>query len=396
MNPGKKQLHVLLVEDNPGDARLIQELLRESNSTEFEITHAMRLSEAIKEISKRAANIILLDLKLPDGAGLSSVIQIQKAAPEVPLVVLTGLNDEEIAVRAVHQGAQDFLVKGHVDHNLLVRSINYALERHQLLARLNHRYKKEFELSQLKTRLVSMLSHEFNNSLNVIQGAMILLQETESKTTPEKKEYLYEMIKRNIQSLSNMSTNLLNMGRIESGKFAINPKKTEFGNILKESMDHLEIFSKNKGLDISLNFPETPVSVKADPEALALVVTNLLSNAIKYTPDHGKITIGIIPDSINSNQVEIYFQDTGIGIAAEDREKIFTGYYRTKNSKLTTMGFGVGLPLAKDILEAHGSILRVESAPGKGSRFFFTLPVWNDKDLENPFPSTTSRSSFEN
>jgi len=119
----------LLVEDDPGYARLIREILKEASAAQFDLAHAERLDEGLKRLGEEAFDVMLLDLNLLDSQGLDTFVRAHAQAPEVPIVVLTGLADEMLAVRAVQGGAQDYLVKGQVDSNLLVRSIYYAIER---------------------------------------------------------------------------------------------------------------------------------------------------------------------------------------------------------------------------------------------------------------------------
>ncbi|HEX3035905.1 MAG TPA: GGDEF domain-containing response regulator [Thermodesulfobacteriota bacterium] len=121
----------MLVEDNPGDARLIEETIGETDTT-FEITHANRLSEARKLLRESEFHVILLDLLLPDGTGIDTFLRLVALVPDIPIIVLTGLNNENLAVRAVREGAQDYTVKGQLDGGSLVRSIRYAIERHRV------------------------------------------------------------------------------------------------------------------------------------------------------------------------------------------------------------------------------------------------------------------------
>jgi CheY-like chemotaxis protein len=126
----KKSMKVLLlVEDNPGDARLLREMLNEQNSHPTELTHVERLSAAEAHLAKHAVDVILLDLGLPDAQGLGAVRRTHEAAPHVPLVVLTGLDDETLAAQALQEGAQDYLIKGQIDARGLLRSLCYAIER---------------------------------------------------------------------------------------------------------------------------------------------------------------------------------------------------------------------------------------------------------------------------
>ncbi len=129
----RKCVQLLLVEDNPGDAFLIRESLKPASSTEFKLIHVETLEEALKRLDEESFDAILLDLSLPDSQGLDTLKAVQKQVPNLPLVVLTGINDKELAIQAVRQGAQDYLVKGQVttDTEVLVRSISYAIERKQ-------------------------------------------------------------------------------------------------------------------------------------------------------------------------------------------------------------------------------------------------------------------------
>ena len=124
-----KPINVLLVEDNPGDARLLREALAGTDSLRFRLLHVERLGDAVANLNEGNCDVVLLDLSLPDGHGLESIARCHAAAPKVPVVVLTGLDDEALALKAVREGAQDYLVKGQVDGNLLVRAMRYAIER---------------------------------------------------------------------------------------------------------------------------------------------------------------------------------------------------------------------------------------------------------------------------
>src|ERR1700730_14230742 len=123
-------IKVLLVEDNLGDARLLKEYLKEQEGCLFELIHVDRLSEALRVLGVESFGIVLLDLSLPDAQGLDTIRRLHSHAEHVPIVVLTGLNDEEVALAAVEQGAQDYLIKGQVDGSLLARSLRYAIQRH--------------------------------------------------------------------------------------------------------------------------------------------------------------------------------------------------------------------------------------------------------------------------
>ncbi len=138
MSGVEKKIQVLLVEDNPGDVRLLREILGKVTSTQFELVCVERLDEALKHLDEGHFDVALLDLSLPDAQGFDTFVKVHEQAPDVPIVVLTGLDDETLAVRAVREGAQDYLVKGQIDNNLLVRAIRYAIERKRAEETLRH------------------------------------------------------------------------------------------------------------------------------------------------------------------------------------------------------------------------------------------------------------------
>jgi PleD family two-component response regulator len=128
----EKTLQVLLVEDNAGDARLLREMFSKEKFDSFELTHLLRLSEAMIHLAKCKVDIVLLDMGLPDAHGLDTVRQVHAAGPSVPLIVLTGLDDEALAAEAMKQGAQDYLIKGQIENRALPRALRYAIERHRM------------------------------------------------------------------------------------------------------------------------------------------------------------------------------------------------------------------------------------------------------------------------
>lgn len=132
----ERSIQVLLIEDNPGDARLLQELLWDVNSVQFQLTQADSLSQGLQSLSEQPLDVILLDLSLPDSQGLETFTELHQRSPAVPIVVITGLNDETLADRAVQAGAQDYLIKGQVTSDLLARSIRYAIERNRTEQRI--------------------------------------------------------------------------------------------------------------------------------------------------------------------------------------------------------------------------------------------------------------------
>ena len=238
---------------------------------------------------------------------------------------------------------------------------------------LNAQFERERQTGRLKSQLVSGVSHEFNNALAVIHTAHALLKENEPTTAASAP--WHDMLAANIRALSTMATNLLNLGRLEAGKFEVEIERVDASALLRGALNRLEILAARKKLSVKLEAPAAPMPCAGDPDALSLVVANLFTNAVKYTHEGGAVTLGA--RELPGGRVEIYVKDTGIGVAPEDRKKIFDGYFRSEAGKREAKGFGVGLALSRMILEAHGTDLELETELGKGSRFSFGLPVYD-------------------
>jgi CheY-like chemotaxis protein len=174
-------LKILLVEDNPADADLIGEILDEANETQWSLVHVERLKEALKCLSENHFDVVLLDLSLPDKQGLGTVAQTYQAAPDLPIVVLTGLNDKVIALEALREGAQDYLVKGKIDSNLLVRAIRHAIERAQTLKRLRHSEEQLQRLNEELERRVEEQTNELRQKNQYLQGEIAERQRLEEE-----------------------------------------------------------------------------------------------------------------------------------------------------------------------------------------------------------------------
>jgi diguanylate cyclase (GGDEF)-like protein len=151
----KKHIKVLLIEDSPGDARLIKEMLMEADASRFELEHVDKLSTGLKRLGKEGFDVLLLDLGLPDSNGIQTLEKVLTQATELPVIVLTGLADEKVGIKAVQGGAQDYLAKGPVDSNLLIRSIRYAIERKKMEKALSWELGVNSAIADISSALLS-------------------------------------------------------------------------------------------------------------------------------------------------------------------------------------------------------------------------------------------------
>lgn len=192
-NTLNKKLKILLIEDDPGDAHLIRKMLIESKSAYFELEHFDRLSTGLEQLAQMEIDLILLDLNLPDSQGLDTIVKAHAKAQIIPVIVLTGLEDKNLAIKSISKGAQDYLVKGQINSGLLIRAIHYAVERHRLRAKLKKANQKILEQQKelideerLKVllQMAGATAHELNQPLMVLLGNIELIGTY--KSDPEK------------------------------------------------------------------------------------------------------------------------------------------------------------------------------------------------------------------
>src|ERR1700675_4912759 len=221
----EKALHVLLVEDNAGDARLLREMFSTEKAGSFELTHLLRMSEAMIHLGKGGVDVVLLDMGLPDVHGLDTVRQAHAMAPSVPLIVLTGLDDEGLAAEAMKEGAQDYLIKGQIENRALPRALRHAIERHRMQAESDQIRTNQM---QFKDEFLSHVSHELRSPLTAIyQFVTILLDKLAGELNLEQHQYL-QIILRNVKQLHAMINDLLEVTRMQGGKFQLALEKISF------------------------------------------------------------------------------------------------------------------------------------------------------------------------
>lgn len=366
---------ILLVEDNPGDARLIRETLREAESFPFELALADRLAAAEVRLAAEPFDVVLLDLSLPDAHGLETVRRTLAAAPEAPIVVLTGLDDETLAVNAVQAGAQDYLVKGRLDGTLLARAIRYAMERKRLeregasLLERERAARAEAEAAvRARDDVLRIVSHDLGNSLSAVLVTTTLLL----RSLPEDGEVRARVgsIRQLAEQMQRLRQDLLDVASIEAGRLSVEPDWHEPRELLDATREHFAPVAAERGVGLRVEVGDGLPPVVADRERVLQVLANLVGNALKFTPEGGRITLGAVREG---EAVRISVADTGPGIAPEHLPHVFDRYWKTRGGN--RHGAGLGLAICKGIVEAHGGCIGVESVPAEGSTFAFTLPA---------------------
>ena len=372
-------LRVLLVEDSPTDAQLFQHVFFRAAVGDWTLVHAERLSEAIDYCRTQSFNVALLDLRLPDSEGLDTVSQFNQAVPHVPIIILTVFDDEELALQAMAQGAQDYLVKDQVTTQLLRRSIRYTLERSQILQQLRNSERatqqaltKERELNQLKSYFVSMVSHEFRNPLSVLRVMSDILLRFDCELTLDKKEMYAHRIDVTIDYMCQLLDEVILLGKVDTGNFEIELKAVNLEEFCEELTASLKFIDNNQH-PIIFSFQQDLIPVQLDINLLRHILTNLISNALKYSPPEHEVKVEV---SCQNNLAIFCVCDRGIGIPKKDQHRLFETFSRCSNvGKIK--GTGLGLAIVKRCVDLHGGKVCVESEVGIGTKVTVSLPIGN-------------------
>ena len=380
-----KNILILLIEDNPLDARLIRDNLfdfsgDESNSpqsTPLELVLRDTLSSGLDFLAHNDVDVILLDLNLPESIGFDTFSKVYEKCKERPIIILTGLSDREMAVRAVREGAQDFLDKGAANGVLLRRSISYSIERkksEKILkkAQSNLERKVRERTLDLKERydeieqLVYVISNDLIQPLVTVKGFLGILKKDVSSNNRIRIEIDLGLIGDSIDRMESILARSLELSSI--GKISNPRERVPFGDLVKEAVSQSSQIIKSSGAEIKVG--KTFPVVDVDRPRIVDVLVNLIEHSINCSiiGKPLKIEIGSLS---NSDGTILFVKDDGVGMDPSLQRRIFEPFYRDRDGK----GSSMGLALSRRIIEVHGGRMWIESELDKGCAIFFTLPV---------------------
>lgn len=369
-----KRMHmgILLIEDNPGDVRLVQEALKEIAYAPHDLLNADRLKSALQQLQdpefRRKVDVILLDLSLPDSEGLESIAKLQAAAPDLPIVVLTGRNDDAVGLMAVQVGAQDFLVKGTATGEVIIRALRYAVERSRAeeIARLA----EESERTQMfRERFVGILGHDLRSPLQTITlGARLLL---ETGDLDENQSKVVASIARSADRMGRMISDVLDFTRARlGGSYPLTKTRCNMSDICHKAIEELQLAHPQRTLIFEA---EDQYWGECDADRIAQIVSNLVGNAIQHGDPEQIIRVRVRSEA---HHVVLEVHNGGSPIPAASLPHLFDPFYvvRTDATKRTSTGLGLGLYITREIALAHGGDVDVSSTPDNGTRFSVRIP----------------------
>lgn len=359
----KQIIKVLLIEDDPDDILLIREMLLNSRSSriEFQVENATRLEDGLSRLSTEDYDVVLLDPSLPDSQGRETIDKGQLHLKELPIIVLTGLDDSLFAVDVMSLGAQDYLVKGEFDGKTLSRVIRYAVERKKLL--------------RVKDDFINTISHELRTPLTVIQGSIENLKDgILGKLAPEQTAVI-ETVHRNVMRLSRIIQDLLDLSHLESGRMRINRCFLNPLSLIHEVVQNFRNQADAKHLHIKEDVPPHLPDLNVDPDLLTQVLNNLIDNALRFA--RSEITVKAALLTGGGEFIQVSVEDDGMGIPKEKIGQLFHKFVQLNRPTGGGgyKGTGLGLSISKNIVDLHAGKIWVDSEEGRKTCFYFTIPV---------------------
>jgi signal transduction histidine kinase len=349
---------VLLIDDDPDDAVMTRDLLADvGEGRRFRMEWARTYSEGLDRVLSGEHDVCLLDYRLGERDGLQLLREALARGCRAPVILVTGQGDDEVDIEAMRAGAADYLVKGEISAPILERSIRYAIERQRM--------------DRLKDALIAFVSHELRVPITAVKGFALTLQQGELELDELGVECVDAILNAS-DHLLRMIDSFLDLSRVQAGYgIELVPAELDPAELVEQAVAVQRAAAVHCTLSTECGVGLVPIL--ADRDRLLQVLLNLLSNADKYSPGGGEVRVSVTAEPAG---LRFAVADHGLGIPLEAQADVFTPFYRVPSEgRHHVRGTGVGLFLCRQIVEAHGGTIGVESESGHGSTFFFTIPL---------------------
>lgn len=366
----RKEQTILIVDDSPQDREILRRYLMQDSESTYSILEVEMGEVALELCRKRNPDCILLDYNLPDMDGLEFLAELTDEAGSVPfpVVVMTGVSYEAIAVKAMKSGAQDYLVKGNITTENLHRAIQNAIERVELLQTVEEQRHVLEQKNQELQAFAYALAHDLRAPLRAITSFAEIVEQDYQQALDDDGKHYVDTIVQSCKQMDHLIDDLLNYTRIEHR--TIRYQTVDLPQLVKQIVDSFSELVVTSGATITIA-EDLPV-VHGDSTLIGQIFINLLENALMYRRPEvlPQITVDYTAE-VDSYVVSV--TDNGIGIAAKHYDRIFTIFQRLYSDE-EYAGTGIGLAIVKKSAELMGGQVWVESTEGKGSIFRVRLP----------------------
>ncbi|MDE3058836.1 MAG: hybrid sensor histidine kinase/response regulator [Bacteroidota bacterium] len=365
---------ILIVDDEWQNIETLSAMLHDG---EYNILSADNGKTCLEVLEKEKVDLVLLDISMPemDGFDTLSRIRVHKKTKDLPVIFLTGHMRTSVHMeRGFNLGVNEYLVKPIEANELLVRV--------KSILRMTAAEKK---VRQLQMDFFSMLVHDLRGPLGAISAFTHLMLEDNTLSSSDTTEML-AMTESSCEHMLNLINDILDLSKLESEYVSLSKQEVDLVAAIENSLARMKPLALTKAIALKRDFSSPTVRVNADAQKIEQVMDNLLNNAIKFTDEGGTITIAVIlspqvkalfsSQNIDSSSLVVAVRDTGVGISPKNIPYVFDKYRQITTEHLpVAKGTGLGLAICKNIVEAHGGRIWVESSEGRGSSFYFSLPV---------------------
>ncbi len=369
------KLSVLVIDDEPGMRMGVERTLN-GETLDFWGTDTLQVlvdsagtgGEGVEKVINGKPDILFLDYKLPDMNGIEIIEKLGERARDLIIIMITAYASIEVAIEATRKGAYDFLPKPFTPNEL--RAVTCKAAERILLARKNAQLAQEKK--QVRFEFIRVLGHELKAPLGAVEGYLDLMK---AKTLGDNLESYMQFVERStirLQQMRKLIVDLLDMTRLESGKKSRSLAPVNLRKAAESAIELATPAANARNINISLE-ARADLNLMADIGEIDMMLNNLISNAVKYNRDEGKVMVRL---ERNADRIIVQVADTGIGMSAEEQQKLFKEFSRIKNAKTANiLGSGLGLSILKRLAELYEGDIRVESEPDKGTTFTLEIPA---------------------
>jgi two-component system, sensor histidine kinase and response regulator len=329
--------------------------------------------EAIELLRERDFDLVLLDVMMPemDGYAVLEAMKADSRLRQIPVVMVSGLDELESVVRCIEHGAEDYLPKP-INPTLLRARVGACLEKKRLWDELQEKYRQLQELERLRDELTDMVVHDLRTPLTSLLTGLYALDSL-GDLSPSQRE-TWKISLSGGRKLLAMINDLLDISKMEAGSLQLERRATPIRELVESAVEQVIQLARDQEIELEVEICTRPRTVPCDAEKVCRTLVNLLGNALRFTPPRGRITVRVSP---TPDGTALLFQvsDTGEGIPQSAFERIFEKFGQVQNRERgQPRSTGLGLTFCKMVVEAHGGRIGVESELGKGSTFSFTIP----------------------